>query len=184
MTALTNEEIIQHTQQWIKTVVIDCNFCPFAARVYSNKTIRYTVSHAKTIAESLEVISAEFQLLDESEQPETTFIIFSEGFSDFNDYLLLVKKTEKLLIKEDYDGIYQVASFHPDYCFQGAEMDDPANYTNRSVYPMLHLLREESVTKALQFFPHAENIPDTNIAFARKKGLQFMQLLLANAAKS
>lgn len=180
---MTHEEIIQHTQNWIKTVVIDCNFCPFAARVYSNKTIRYTVSNTKTIAESLPVLLEEYRLLDKGEQPETTFIIFPEGFNDFKDYLALVKKAESQLRKEDYEGVYQVASFHPDYCFQGADRDDPANYTNRSVYPMLHLLREESVTKALQFFPHAENIPDNNIAFARNKGLQFMQLLLANAVK-
>ncbi len=180
---MTPEEIIQHTQNWIKTVVIDCNFCPFAAKVYANKTIRYIVSPATTITESLTVIKEELELLDEGEQPETTFIIFPEGFSDFKNYLSLVKKAENVLVKEDYEGIYQIASFHPDYCFQGADIDDPANYTNRSVYPMLHLLREESVTKALAFFPHAEKIPDNNIAFARKKGLQFMQLLLANAGK-
>jgi len=175
---LTHETVIEQTQKWIKNVVIDCNFCPFAARVYSNKTIHYIVSKATSIDESLQQLKDELELLDKNELTETAFIIFPEGFADFKTYLLLVKKAEKLLVKEDYEGIYQIASFHPEYCFQGSDNDDPANYTNRSIYPMLHLLREESVTKALKFFSHPETIPDNNIAFANKKGLQYMQMLL------
>lgn len=182
LTTLTEEQIIEQTKNWIKTVVIDCNFCPFAAKVYSNKTIHYTVSTVSTIAEVLPVIKSGLELLDKNEQTETSFIIFPKGFNDFNDYLSLVKKAEKLLTKEDYEGIYQIASFHPDYCFEGSDNDDPANYTNRSVYPMLHMLREESIDKALQFFPHSEKIPENNIAFTREKGLKYMQLLL-NACK-
>jgi hypothetical protein len=90
-----------------------------------------------------------------------------------------VKKSEKLLIKENYDGVYQIASFHPDYCFAGEDENDPANYTNRSIYPMLHILREESLTKALSLYPNPELIPQKNIDFARQKGLQYMQILRA-----
>ncbi len=176
---MTDESIIEQTQKWIKNVVIDCNFCPFAARVYSNKTIHYRISQATDINESLQVLKEELELLDKNEVTETAFLIFPAGFSDFKTYLALVKKAERLLAQEEYEGIYQIASFHPDYCFQGSGTDDPANYTNRSVYPMLHLLREESVTKALKFFTHPETIPDNNIAFANKKGLQYMQMLLA-----
>jgi hypothetical protein len=119
------------------------------------------------------------QFLDQSDDIETTLIIFPDSFAGFEDYLDLVELAEELASDQDYDGIYQVASFHPDYCFADAPQDDPANYTNRSIYPMLHLLREESLTKALENFPDPEGIPDRNIDFAREKGLKYMQLLRA-----
>ncbi|HMC87200.1 MAG TPA: DUF1415 domain-containing protein, partial [Chitinophagaceae bacterium] len=92
-------------------------------------------------------------------------------------YLELVRLAEKLLKQEGYQGIYQVASFHPLYCFAGAPADDPANYTNRSVYPMLHLLREESVEQAIANYPNPEKIPERNILFARSKGIAYMKKL-------
>jgi uncharacterized protein len=91
----------------------------------------------------------------------------------------LVELAEDLNAEEDYEGIYQIASFHPEYCFAGAETEDAANYTNRSVYPMLHILREDSITKALEFFQDAAGIPDRNIAFAHEKGVKYMAALRA-----
>jgi hypothetical protein len=173
------EQAIEQTKRWIKSVVIDCNFCPFASRVYMNQTIRYTVSDALSAKEALPLLQAELDLLDQDHSVETAFLIFNGGFTNFDEYLSLVKKAERYLQKADYEGIYQLASFHPDYCFQGSEEDDAANYTNRSVYPMLHLLREESVEKALTFFTHPETIPENNVAFARDKGLPYMQMLLS-----
>ncbi len=177
MIMITNEKVIQQTNNWIKSVVIDCNFCPFAAKALFNKSIRYVVKSNVNINEGLEALKTELEELENNTDIETSFIIFENDFKDFNDYLDLVKKAERLLTKEDYDGIYQIASFHPDYCFDGAEEDDAANYTNRSIYPMLHILREESLTKALSLFPNPEEIPHKNIDFARQKGLQYMQLL-------
>jgi hypothetical protein len=81
------------------------------------------------------------------------------------------------LVDEGYDGIYQLASFHPNYCFEGSSDTDPANYTNRSPYPMIHIIREESVSKVLSNYPDADNIPIRNIEFARQKGLQYMHAL-------
>jgi hypothetical protein len=176
---IPTEEAIAQTQHWIKSVVIDCNFCPFAARVYNNQTIHYSVSDVADLKDALSLTSQLFGLLDEDPKTETAFLIFTEGFKHFDDYLSLVKKADRLLVKEGYEGIYQVASFHPEYCFQGAGEDDPANYTNRSPYPMLHFLREESVEKALKFFTHPETIPENNVAFAREKGLPYMQMLLS-----
>lgn len=176
---IPTEEAIAQTQRWIKSVVIDCNFCPFASKVYNNQTIHYSVSDVADLKDALPLVSALFELLDEDPKTETAFLVFTEGFKNFDDYLSLVKKADRLLVKEDYEGIYQVASFHPGYCFQGAGEDDPANYTNRSPYPMLHFLREESVEKALKFFTHPETIPENNVAFAREKGLPYMQMLLS-----
>ena len=159
MIMITNDKVIQQTNNWIKSVVIDCNFCPFAAKALFNKSIRYVVKSNVNINEGLEALKTELEELENKTDIETSLIIFENDFKDFNDYLDLVKKAERLLTKEDYDGIYQIASFHPDFCFDGTEEDDAANYTNRSIYPMLHILREESLTKALSLFPNPEEIP-------------------------
>ena len=134
--------------------------------------------------ESLEKLSEELQFLDNQADIETTFLIFPEGFANFEAYLDLVEWAEELVEDLDYEGIYQIASFHPEYCFEGAAENDPANYTNRSPYPMLHILREDSITSALEHFPDAEGIPQRNIDFAQSKGLKYMQLLRAACMKS
>ncbi len=170
--------IINQTKKWITDVVIGCNFCPFAAREVKKNSIHYEVTSAETMEESLQALLLECQRLDENDNIETSFLIFPETFEDFDDYLDLVSKAEKLLDKEEYEGVYQIASFHPSYCFAGSDEDDAANYTNRSPYPMLHLLREESMEKALENFSEPENIPERNIAFAREKGLAWMKMLL------
>jgi len=174
---VSSEKIIEQTINWIKSVVIDCNFCPFAASAVLKKNIRYHVVHEITLKESLTLLKQELIHLDAHSEIETSFIIFAQEFDDFNDYLNLIKKSENLLFKENYEGIYQLASFHPNYCFADAKDDDAANYTNRSIYPMIHILREESLTKAISLYPNAELIPEHNIEFARKKGVQYMQML-------
>jgi hypothetical protein len=108
---------------------------------------------------------------------ETSFLIFPRAFSKFDDYLYLLSLAESFLKKKGYEGVYQVASFHPLYLFAGSDENDPANYTNRSIYPMLHLLREESIDKALENYNDPENIPERNINFAREKGLVYMKML-------
>lgn len=173
------DKIIAQTIAWIKSVVIGCNFCPFAAKVVIQKQIRYVVLEDATKEKSLASLLDEFHFLDETADIETTLLIFPNHFSDFISYLSLVASAEKLLSKQGYDGIYQVASFHPDYCFAESDENDPANYTNRSPYPMLHLIREESITNALKHFKDPEGIPGRNVDFAREKGLAYMQLLRA-----
>ncbi|MBK8557452.1 MAG: DUF1415 domain-containing protein [Lewinellaceae bacterium] len=176
---MTETTIIAQTTNWIKSVVIGCNFCPFAAKALLKKGIRFVVSPESSVAKSMENLADEFRFLDNNPETETTLLIFPDNFSDFNEYLDLVDLAEALLDDLGYEGIYQVASFHPEYVFAGAEDDDPANYTNRSIYPMLHIIREDSITAALENYPGAENIPEHNIAFAQQKGLLYMQMLRA-----
>ena len=171
--------IITETNNWIKSVVIGCNFCPFAAKAMQMKSIRYVVLPEGSIQETLTTLMKECIYLDKNEATETTIMILPTNFSNFNDYLDLIDKAEQLIAKEDYEGIYQLASFHPFYCFEGAPKDDAANYTNRSPYPMLQILREESVTKALENFPDPDSIPENNIEYARQKGLHYMEVLRA-----
>jgi uncharacterized protein len=129
------------------------------------------------MADFLAELIDECRRLDDHPEIETSFLIFPEGMNDFYDYLHLVHLSEKLIRKQKYEGIYQVASFHPDYVFADAKADDAANYTNRSMYPMLHLLREESLEAALDKYPDPENIPVRNMEYARSKGIDFMKVL-------
>jgi len=178
-TTLQESTVITQTVNWIKSVVIGCNFCPFAAKAMLRESIRYVVLPEVTLESSLEAFVEELRYLDRTDDIETTLVIFPNHFADFEDYLDLVELAETLAADQGYEGIYQVASFHPDYCFAGSDNDDPANYTNRSIYPMLHILREDSITNVLENFPDPEGIPQRNIDFAQRKGLAYMQVLRA-----
>ena len=173
----TSEEIIEQTKKWITKVVVDCNFCPFAAKEVKQDSISYRIENGTDKAECLQVFLEECTKLDEDENIATTLIIFQNAFTQFDDYLDMVALAEEALEENDYEGIYQVASFHPQYVFGNAPINDAANYTNRSIYPMLHLLREDAIDKALERYPNPDDIPDNNINFAREKGVQYMQML-------
>jgi uncharacterized protein len=174
---LTEQTIIDQTTNWIKSVVIGCNFCPFAAKAMQMKSIRYVVMPDVSIEEALEKLVEEMKFLDQTADIETSFLIFPDTYTDFDDYLDLVDLADTLLADQGYEGVYQLASFHPEYCFAGAKKTDPANFTNRSVFPMLHLLRESSITQAVENYPDPEGIPGRNVAFAQEKGLKYMQML-------
>ncbi len=174
---INSEQVIIQTKKWITDVVSACNFCPFVAREIKQNSIHYQVEESADLKVCLQSFLNECIRLDETKSIATTLLILPNGFPVFKDYLELVELAENVLKKHGYEGIYQVASFHPMYVFAGAPANDAANYTNRSIYPMLHLLREESIEQALQSYPHPEKIPERNIAFTRLKGLAHMQML-------
>lgn len=174
---LATQQIIDQTKKWINDVVIGCNFCPFASAVVKQQKVHYQVETSKAINACLTTFLQEITRLNDDTAIETSFIIFPNSFQQFDDYLDLVSLAEKLLKKEGYEGVYQVASFHPLYRFANSSENDAANYTNRSIYPMLHLLREESIDKALKNYNSPENIPERNINFAQEKGLAYMKML-------
>ena len=174
------EQIITATQRWISDVVIGCNFCPFASREVERNSIHYHVEESNNKAACIATLIRECERLDSDNAIETTFIILPFAVPLFDSYLKLISASEKRMKRQDYEGIYQIASFHPDYRFSGASANDAANYTNRSPFPMMQLLREASITKALAHYgDNAQSIPERNIAFARKKGLAFMKETLA-----
>jgi uncharacterized protein len=173
----TTETIIGHTKKWITCVVVGCNFCPFAAREVKRNSIHYEVEISSDLNVCLQAFLKECIRLDNEEAIETTLLIFPTAFQTFDAYLELLSLAEKALKKNGYEGIYQVASFHPSYRFADTQDDDAANYTNRSIYPMLHLLREEKIEQVLQHYPDPEQIPERNIQFAREKGIACMQML-------
>lgn len=172
------DEIIVRTKSWIETVVVGCNFCPFAKRELERGTVRYVVIDEVKIEHCLERLYDEFVYLDSNDDIETTLIIFSKTFVTFETFLTAVDMSEQLLTQYEYDGTYQLASFHPNYCFAGSDDNDAANYTNRSPFPMLHLLREDSLEKALENYPDPEQIPNRNVEKARTLGLDIMKAKL------
>jgi len=174
---MTAEQIIGRTKKWIVDVVIGCNFCPFAANVVKQQTIFYKVEENRDMDACLDSFLYEMKRLDNDATIETTFLIFPNTFQKFNEYLDLLSLAEDRLKRNGYEGVYQVASFHPLYRFTNSVENDPANYTNRSIYPMLHLLREESIDRALENYKDPESIPVRNINFAREKGLVYMKML-------
>ena len=172
-----SNKVIEQTRQWIKEVVIGCNFCPFAAREVKNNTIHYQVENAVTLKTCLESFMRECIRLDEDESIETTLLIFPNTFQSFDKYLDFISMAESLIEDQGYEGVYQVASFHPLYAFSGSPVNDAANYTNRSIYPMVHLLREASIEKALEKYKDPDQIPERNVRFAREKGEAYMKML-------
>ncbi|HEY9201716.1 MAG TPA: DUF1415 domain-containing protein [Gammaproteobacteria bacterium] len=170
--------IIAQTRCWLESVIIELNFCPFAKREFVKNSIRYTVSEQTDLAMALEVVADECQQLDQHPQTETTLLMFSRGFSAFDDFLQLIEMADQLIDQLGYRATYQLAHFHPDYCFAGSNNDDAANYTNRSPWPTLHLLREASLQRAIDAYPDTAQIPENNIRRARELGKPALQARL------
>jgi hypothetical protein len=171
---------IAHTQAWIEQVVVALNFCPFAKKELISNSIHYDVCSQSGIKPTLHKLSILCSLLQENDQIATGLLILTPGFRGFDNYLDLVDRANELLYSSGYEGIFQLASFHPEYCFGGEDFDDAANYTNRSPYPMLHLIREAEMTRVLRVYEHPEQIPLNNIDLARAKGADYFQALLTH----
>lgn len=175
----TTEEIIQTTQLWLEDAVIGMNLCPFAKSVYNKQQIRFIVSHAKTPQALLEELGQELDLLNRTDPTvtDTTLLIHPYVLDDFflfNDFLGVA---DEVLVDLALEGDIQIASFHPDFQFADTRSDDIENYTNRAPYPILHLIREDSIASALAGFKHPERIYENNIAALQRLGLEKWQQL-------
>lgn len=181
--ALSRQLVIQQTKNWVKEVVIGLNLCPFAASVFEEDRIRYTVINdggtADSMAMHLQHLADSFTELDNTDAYETSLLIYPDAYRQFDDYLDFLDIANQLLEELNYSGIYQLASFHPDYRFADSSENDASNYTNRSPYPMLHLLRERSIEKAVASYPDIEQVPENNIKKLQAIGYQEMRNRLA-----
>ena len=166
----TDSTIIEQTLAWVRSFIVEHNICPFAKRELENGSIRVEVVRSKKMEVALEELVAEIEWLNEHPETETTLLVFPTLFKNFDHYLDYVELAESLLEEQGYDGIYQLATFHPDYCFADAEPEEASNYTNRSPYAMVHLLREASVEKAIAFYGDTALIPERNIAHLTAMG--------------
>ncbi|WP_210330374.1 DUF1415 domain-containing protein [Aliikangiella sp. G2MR2-5] len=175
---LMNQKIISSVKFWILNTIIGFNFCPFAKREFDRDSIHYEVVNEILPEEQLHSLVHEFTRLDKCPAIETSIIIFPQGLESFFDYLDFVELANELLAEQNYEGIYQLASFHPDYCFEDVTQEDVSNFTNRSPYPMIHIIREASLEKVLEKYPSPETIPERNIELARSKGIQIFKDIL------
>jgi len=162
-----HDTLIRHTKRWLIEVVIGHGLCPFAKAELDGGRIHYEVVEAADRAGQIASVLAQCQALDADAGRETSLLIFPGGVGAFSEFLDLVEQANRRLKKGGYEGVYQLASFHPLYLFADADEADPGNYTNRSPYPMLHILCEASVEAAIGTYPNPENIPNRNIQLAR-----------------
>jgi hypothetical protein len=175
-------DAIADTRHWLQRAVIGLNLCPFAKAVFAKDQIRYVLSEASDVESLLADLLAELSHLHEipAEQTDTTLLIHPFVLRDFLDYNDFLDVAEAALTELDLDGEIQIASFHPNYRFADSYEDAIENYTNRSPFPMLHLLREASVERAVEAFPEADAIIDRNMATLRKLGVEGWKQLMAS----
>jgi len=166
------EDVVARTRRWLERAVIGLNLCPFAKAVYNKQQIRFALTAARTADELLAELVHELELLAQLDPVEidTTLLIHPLVLADFLDYHFFLSEANAAVRNLGLEGVMQIASFHPGYEFAGSAADDIANYTNRSPYPMLHLLREESIDRAVATYPDAASIFDRNIATVRRLG--------------
>ena len=161
----SHETVEAAIRRWLERAVIGLNLCPFAKAVYVKQQVRFVLSDASTPEALLEELAEELILLRDAdpEQVDTTLIVHPDVLIDFLDYNDFLDNADAAVEALDLQGVIQVASFHPDYQFAGTMPDDISNYTNRSPYPTLHLLREASIDRAVEAFPDADVIVERNV---------------------
>ena len=173
--------VIAETQAWVKRVVVGLNLCPFAKAVLARGQIRYAVSDATEPTSLLVALLEELERLARCDPAltDTTLLIHPYVLADFDTYNQFLDAAEALLADAGYEGVFQLASFHPDYRFAGTAADAVENATNRSPFPMLHLLREASVARAVSSFPDAAEIFEANLCTLRALGKDALAALMA-----
>lgn len=169
---MTDLDVLEKTKRWLEKAVIGLNLCPFAKAVYVKNQVRLVVSRARHADDLLEELDRELDLLvaTPAEQIDTTLLIHPTLFDDFLDFNDFLEIAEGVVDEHGLDGVVQLASFHPKFQFEGTEPDDIGNYTNRAPFAILHLLREESIDRAVAAFPEADAIFEQNIATLEKLG--------------
>lgn len=172
---------LQHTQAWLEKAVIGLNLCPFAKAVHVKGQIRWVLSDATEPGALLQLLQQELAFLAEAdpEAVDTTLIVHPQVLQDFLDFNEFLGVADDLLAQMDLEGVLQIASFHPQFQFADAKSDDISNATNRSPYPTLHLLREDSIARAVEAFPEAETIYERNIETLERLGPEGWRRLMA-----
>ena len=172
-----HDKVTRSVKIWVESFVVELNLCPFARSVLADNQVRFTVTAAATEDQLLTALQAELELLNRDPSIETTLLIHPGVLQDFYDYNQFLDSADQLLLQMKLEGVYQVASFHPDYQFGGTDPDDVENYTNRSPYPVLHLIREASLERAVAGYPDADQIPARNIALMKSLGQDRLAVL-------
>jgi len=164
-------------KSWLNQVVVGLNLCPFAKRELASNRVRFMASAATTEEALLLDLQGELQRLEADPQVETTLLIHPQVLTDFSDYNQCLDLADAMLEDLGFEGVFQIASFHPDYQFGGTEPGDAENYTNRSPYPLLHILREDRLERAIDSYPDVDQIPARNIELMEQMGADKLQAL-------
>ena len=177
------DRIEADVRRWLERVVIGLNLCPFAKAVYARQQVRIVVSDAGTEGALLEQLGEEMALLRDTpaEDIDTTLLVHSRVLQDFLDYNDFLDTADALVEAMELGGVLQVASFHPHYQFANTDPEDAENLTNRAPYPILHLLREDSVDRAVAAYPEPDAIIERNVATMRELGIEGFRKLLAES---
>jgi hypothetical protein len=167
-----SDQVIAETRNWLERAVIGLQLCPFAAVPHLNDRVRYCVSAQRSGVGLLEELCHELRTLQDADplKCETTLLIHPHVLTDFLEYNDFLDACDAAIAELGFEGELQVASFHPQYQFAGTDVQDIENYSNRSPYPMLHLLREASVARAVANFPHIDRIGEMNKETLRRLG--------------
>jgi len=181
---VSEAQIVNATRKWVEDVVVGYNLCPFAKRELVRDRVRFVVSNAETEDELVQAVHEELQRLNDEPEIETTLLVHPQVLQDFSAYNEFLDVTDGLLAYLELEGVYQIASFHPDYQFADTAPDAAENYTNRSPYPMLHLLRESSLEAAIDSYPDVDGIPQRNIELMEELGVEKMKGILTACFKS
>jgi hypothetical protein len=175
---LKTDVVVQDINHWIETLVVGLNLCPFAGAARRQELVKVAVCEEVSEEGCLQMLVEEANQLESAHEDATTLVVVPHGFTAFDDYLDLLALGEALLEDRGFEGILQLASFHPQYQFDGTDLDDVSNWTNRAPYPVLHLLKEASVSKAVEAHPDPDSIPERNIETLEKLGMPALLELL------
>jgi hypothetical protein len=158
-----NRKIISRVHHWVEKAVIGLDLCPFARTVYAQNKLRCVVSESKQVDELMLDLYLQCRYLIETPGIDTTLLIIPHQLQDFADFNQMLDQSDALIETYAWTGVFQIASFHPGYQFNNTSIDDRENWSNRSPYPILHILRESSVERALSGYSNPERIAETNI---------------------
>ena len=173
-------EVERKTLAWVKDFVVGLNLCPFARPLLASEALRVTVCEANDDEGVAAALLDEIQLIQKASESEvaTTLVVFPNALQGFDGYLAFLDGAQQLLEEMGLLGVLQLASFHPDYQFAGEPIESASHFTNRAPFPMIHLLREDMVTRALETYPNPEQIPERNIQKLEDLGLERLQQIL------
>jgi hypothetical protein len=177
--SLSDAQVLAQTVVWLEKAVIGLNLCPFAKGVHAKGQIHYAISHSVESADLLGELATELAALQafDPQLRDTTLLVAPQCMPEFWEFNDFQARANKVLRKLGLEGVIQIASFHPDFQFAGTEVDDISNYTNRAPFPILHLIREDSIARAVEAFPNAEMIFEKNIETLQVIGLEGWQAL-------
>ena len=175
---MDKQAVISSVRYWVETLVVGLNLCPFAQRELVANRVNFRVSEATDELQLLADLEDELNRLVADDAIETSLLIHPQVLTDFYDYNQFLDAVDHLLLEMGLEGVFQVASFHPNYQFADTAAEDVENYTNRSPFPVLHLLRERSVERAIAHYPDAEKVPAKNIELLRNLGVEQILALL------